>query len=312
MAVAEYDYIVVGAGTAGLSLATRLAQADKSVLVLEAGKDSSEAAEINVPGFFMKNIGHPDRDWAFFSQPQAHANSRAVFLPRGKGVGGTSVLNFIQWNRSLETLGLEGWNWKNMLHYFKRSETLVAPESAQEATLLKLDPEAHGTSGPIIVAPPTQISSVHLPFLHGFKELGFQTNYDSVNNLGAWTSLANIDPADATRSSSASVYLKLKPSLPHLEVIPSAHVARIVFAEGTSADGLVTAIGVEYIKDGEKRFAKATKEVIVSGGAYQTPQVLELSGIGNKELLEKHGIKPVVDLPGVGENLRGLSLVVSF
>ena len=98
MAVAEYDYIVVGAGTAGLSLATRLAQRDKSVLVLAAGKDSSEAAEINVPGeqdsddrlhiltiprgFFMKNIGHPDRDWAFFSQPQAHANSRAVFLPR--------------------------------------------------------------------------------------------------------------------------------------------------------------------------------------------------------------------------------------
>ena len=99
---------------------------------------------------------------------------------------------------ALETLGLEGWNWKNMLHYFKKvcrifytcasmslrspqSETLIAPESAQEATLLKLDPAAHGTSGPIIVAPPTQISSVHLPFLHGFKELGFPTNYDSVS-----------------------------------------------------------------------------------------------------------------------------------
>ncbi|TRM64603.1 glucose-methanol-choline oxidoreductase [Schizophyllum amplum] len=313
MTSTSYDYIIVGAGTAGLSLAVRLAQSEASVLVLEAGVDTTAVQEIQVPGLFIKNIGHPDRDWAFFSKPQAHANNREVFLPRGKGIGGSSTLNFMQWNRAssweydaMESFGMEGWNWKNMLHYFKKSEIVIASNDLQEATMLKLDPSAHGTSGPIIVSPPTQISDVHLPFLKGFEELGFPVNQDSSDgdNLGTWTGLVSIDPAKVTRSSCASAYLTVKTSLSRLEILTGAQVMRIAFAEDSVTGGLAVAEGVEFTRDGTTQMVTASKEVIVCAGAYQTPQILELSGIGDKHLLNEHGIETVVDLPGVGRNLR--------
>ncbi|THU89582.1 alcohol oxidase [Dendrothele bispora CBS 962.96] len=329
--VTVFEYIIVGGGTAGLVIASRLAQNTKSsVLVLEAGSDISASPEIRIPGDHgssryqfdqkvdimyipassSKNLGNPSWDWSFFSTPKSHADERVIFLPRGKSLGGSSNLNYMQINRSMaeeydafETLGIKGWSWNELLPYFKKSESLSVKPSETAPASVKVDQNVHGTSGPIQTTVPLEIAVSQERFFDALQELNVGLNPDccSGNNLGACTSFCAIEPAGRTRVSSDTAYLKPCSSLSNLTVYTEAQATKILF-KTTSGD--VVAEAVEYVKDNQKCKAIASREVILCAGTYQTPQLLEQSGIGEPGILTSYGIEPLVVLPGVGTNLR--------
>ncbi|KAJ6597795.1 alcohol oxidase [Mycena vulgaris] len=308
-----FDYIVVGGGTSGLVVAARLVEDPSiSVCVVEAGGDVSGELDIIVPGFGFKNFGKPDIDWGFKTTPQTNAGGRSLYVPRGKALGGTSMTNLMVLGRghaaeydAFETLGSPGWNWQGLVEYFRKSETF-APTPTQLSDLrVEFNPQTHGTAGPIQRSLPKWISDIHAPFVAAMTSLGISHNSDSFsgNNTGLWTVNQSVD-LQARRSSSASGYYAPIKSKPNLVVITAAHATRILFDHSTEASGLPTATGVEFQKDGQLHTVSASKEVILCAGAFQTPQLLELSGIGDKEVLGAHGIPVLVDLPGVGSNLQ--------
>ncbi|KAF9021318.1 alcohol oxidase [Hymenopellis radicata] len=305
-----FDYIFIGGGTAGLSTAARLAERSPtlSILVLEAGKNVSSNPNTRIPASYPKNLGNPEVDWAFFSTPQSHAGDRPVYLPRGKSLGGTSNLNFMQVNRAnieeydtLADFGINGWGWNDLLPYFKKYENLTASQKSQDQAHVTVNSSVHGTDGPVDLTYPIEITAAQDYFFKAMNELGVPSNPDSSsgNNRGVWTSTCAIDPTTATRVSADTAYLKLNSS--NLHIVTEARVSRILFK--TSPEGEAVADKVEFIQDEKVVTAKATKEVILSAGTYQTPQILELSGIGDPAILAKYGISSVVDLPTVGKNL---------
>ncbi|KAF9018358.1 alcohol oxidase [Hymenopellis radicata] len=306
-----FDYIFIGGGTAGLPTAARLAELfpTVSILVLEAGKNVASDPKTRIPASYPKNLGNPEVDWAFFSTLQSHAGDRPVYLPSGKSLGGTSNLNLMQVNRAnieeyntFANFGINGWGWKDLLPYFKKYENLTASRKSQDQAHVTVNSSVHGTDGPVDVTYPIEIAPAQDYFFEAMNELGVPFNPDSSsgNNRGVWTSTCAIDPTTATRVSADTAYLKLNSS--NLHIVTEARVSRILFK--TSPKGEAVADEVEFIQDGKAVIAKATKEVILSAGAYQTPQILELSGIGDPAILAKYGISSVVDLPTVGTNLQ--------
>ncbi|KAF8915730.1 alcohol oxidase [Mucidula mucida] len=308
----NFDYIFIGGGTTGLPTAARLAELSPtlSILVLEAGKNVSSDPNTRIPASYPKNLGNPEVDWAFFSTPQSHAGNRALYLPRSWQVlGGTSNLNFMQVNRAnieeystFADFGINGWGWKDLLPYFKQYENLTASQESQDQAHVFVNSAVHGTNGPMDVTYPIEITAAQDHFFEAMNELGVPSNPDSSSgdNRGVWTSTCAIDPTTATRVSADTAYLKLNSS--NLHIVTEARVSRIVFKP--SPKGEAVADEVEFIQDGKVVRAKVTKEVILSAGAYQTPQILELSGIGDPAILAKYGIPIVVNLPTVGKNLQ--------
>ncbi|KAI0636746.1 GMC oxidoreductase [Trametes polyzona] len=288
----KFDYIIVGGGTAGLVLAARLSEdPSTNVGVIEAGSWDPNVPAINVPGLCGSILGNPEYDWAFMSVPQKHANNRAVFQPRGKALGGSSMV-------AIEALGNPGWNWDGFLKYFKKSETTLptAPDAAKAYGLASPDSQYHGDSGPIVKGYPTWFNPLHVPFLETLEKLGVPRNPDpdNGNNMGAVTSFVAVDSRTATRSYAANAYYEPNSSRKNLVVLTNATVSKINFRPGSSP---LVATSVEFLHSGQKYIAAARKEVILAAGSFQTPQLLELSGIGNRELLNKRGVQTLVDLP---------------
>ncbi|KAI0807595.1 glucose-methanol-choline oxidoreductase [Fomes fomentarius] len=297
-----FDYVIVGGGTAGLVVAAREARCH--CRVIEAGEWHPDVDGISIPGMAGSTLGNPQYDWAFMSVPQNHANNRPIYQPRGKGLGGSSMINLLGLSRgsadeynAIEGLGNTGWNWEGFLKYFKKSETtLPLPTNlpSDSPKLIQPDPEWHGDSGPLVKAYPTHISSFHVPIINGLEELVVPQNFDSSkgNTTGTSTVFCTVD----ARTASAAMRL-----MKNLVVLTGSIASRILFRSGTSP---LVATGVEFLNGERKYEVEVRKEVIVSAGVFQTPQILELSGIGNKDILSKQGIDTLVDLPGVGENLR--------
>ncbi|KAJ7627823.1 alcohol oxidase [Mycena polygramma] len=265
-----------------------------------------------VPGFAFKNLGQPKVDWGFTSTPQLNAKGRSLYLPRGKALGGTSMINLMTLGRGheaeynvFETLGSPGWGWKGLIEYFRTSETFAPTPKEMSNLQVEFNATAHGTSGPLQRTLPKWISDVQAPFIEAMKSLGVPYNLDgtSGNNAGMWTSNHSIDSQGA-RSSSASAYYEPRKSRPNLTVITSAQATRILFNASLDASGNMVASGVEYHKDGELHTVSAAQEVLICAGTFKTPQLLELSGIGDKEVLAAQDIEVKVDLPGVGANLQ--------
>ncbi|KAJ7793141.1 alcohol oxidase [Mycena olivaceomarginata] len=313
MSTSDFDYVVIGGGTSGLVVATRLVEDPAiRVCVLEAGEDVTTKPDNMVPGFGFKNIGKPDVDWGFKSPPQPNAEGRSLSLPRGKAIGGTSMINLMVLGRgntveydAFEALGSPGWNWQGLVEYFRKSETFApSPEEIQKYQV-KFNPNAHGTDGPITRTLPTWISDFEAPFVKGIASLGVPHNSDSFSgeNAGYWSSNRSID-SQATRSSSASAYYEPNKSKPNLVVITGAQATRILFHSQKHTAGNIVASGAEYLKDGQLHTISANSEVLLCAGAFQTPQLLELSGIGDGKILRDQGIKVILDLPGVGNNLQ--------
>ncbi|KAL0957059.1 hypothetical protein HGRIS_003157 [Hohenbuehelia grisea] len=307
-----FDYVVVGGGLAGLVVATRLAE-DPSVTVgvIEAGQDMSQDINIQTPALYSRGFRNPEVDWGFFTTPQDHVDGRKIYLPRGKGLGGSTLLNLMQLGRAhateydaFEALGNPGWNWPEFLKYFKKSETFSATD--EDARPFDMTPvsEAHGTSGPLPSILPPYISDLHPFVLDAFKSLGVPLNPEPNNgdNTGVWTATTAIHPDSLTRGSSASAYYVPNKDKSNLRVITGAYATRVLFSDPSDAG--VAAIGVEYLRNERAHMVAAKKEVILSTVAFKTPQLLELSGIGDRTILQSHDIPVVVELPGVGNNLQ--------
>ncbi|KAK6978211.1 GMC oxidoreductase [Favolaschia claudopus] len=336
---ASFDYIVVGGGTAGLVVATRLVEdPDIRVCVLEAGEDVSKELSLMTPGIAEKsfkfkfplylnglfaagmafgNLGQPRLDWGALTTPQPHANGRSIYSPRGKGLGGSSTINFMALGRGheaeynvFESLGSPGWNFKDFLKYFRKSETFAPTEEEISRLQIDFNEATHGKSGPLHRTAPRWITDLQKPFIEAMQTLGVKYNRDasSGDNTGMWISSHSID-TNGARCSSATAYYEPNKSTPNLVVITGAQATRIVFNDELDAKRKFVASGVEYHKDGQLQRVSAKKEVILSAGAFRTPQLLELSGIGQKSILEAQKIPVKVDLPGVGINLRKLSLL---
>ncbi|KAK6981135.1 GMC oxidoreductase [Favolaschia claudopus] len=315
---ASFDYVVVGGGTAGLVVAARLVEDPNiRVCVLEAGEDVSKELSFMTPGMAFGNLGQPKVDWGALTTPQPHANGRSIYSPRGRGLGGSSTINFMALGRGHETeynvfesLGSPGWNFKEFLKYFRKSETFAPTEEEISRQQIDFNEATHGNSGPLHRTAPRWITDLQKPVIEGLQTLGVNYNRDgsSGDNTGMWISGHSID-TNGARCSSATAYYEPNKSKPNLVVITGAQATRILFNDELDTNGKIVASGVEYHKDGQLQRVSAKKEVILSAGAFRTPQLLELSGIGQKSILEAQKIPVKVDLPGVGINLRKLSVL---
>ena len=290
----DYDYIVVGAGAAGCVLANRLsASGDHRVLVLEAG-GSDRSPWIQVPIGYGRTFNDPRFNWMYETQPDPALNNRRQFCPRGKVLGGSSSINAMVYVRGQAgdfddwaAAGATGWSWAEVLPYFTRFE-----DHAWGAS------EFHGAGGPVHVSDVS--ASVHplcQVFLRACTEIGIPTTRDFNGAEREGAGLWQVTIKDGVRVSMSNAYLKPARSRSNLEVQPRALATRITFA-GTRATG------VEYLKDGSRHVAHARREVLVSGGSINSPQLLELSGIGQARRLGEFGIPVVADSPAVGEGLQ--------
>ncbi|KAJ7623848.1 GMC oxidoreductase [Mycena polygramma] len=313
MTLNTFDYIVVGGGTAGLVVAARLVEDPTiRVCVLEAGEDVTNELDCVVPGFARKNVGQPKTDWGFISSPQVNAKGRSIYLPRGKGLGGSSVLNLLELGRghraeydALDTLGSPGWDFAGLLEYFKKSETFAPTAKEMSEQQVDVNASAHGTSGPLQRSLPRWSTRLQTPFCQGMTSLGipFSRDATSGNNAGMWTSSHSID-SQGRRSSSASAYYEPNKSNPNLVVITGAEATRVLFRSPTDDSKELVASGVEYHKDGQLCTVSTQGEVLLCAGTFKTPQLLELSGIGDKNVLDTHSLPVKLDLPGVGSHLQ--------
>ncbi|KAF8153936.1 GMC oxidoreductase [Crassisporium funariophilum] len=310
----SFDYVVVGGGTAGLTLATRLSEDPSlSILVLEAGEANLDDPKIVMPGQFAQTFMNPKYDWGFMTTKQKHSNDQQKLWARGKGLGGSSGMNFYCWVKppaadidAFEKLGNPGWNWADYQKYSMKSETFHAP--SKEITDLyphTFDLSLRGTSGPIQTTIPSHISTVDAIYQQTVVNKGLKTIKDPYGGdiTGTWMASVNLDPKDWSRSYSASAYLRPNLTRKNLTVLTEAFVTRVLFGDTTDSQDL-TATGVEFLYNDKVYAVKANKEVVLSAGAIKDPQILELSGIGRADILSKIGVDLKLELPGVGENVQ--------
>ncbi|HET7492591.1 MAG TPA: choline dehydrogenase [Bradyrhizobium sp.] len=290
----SFDFVVVGGGSAGCAVASRLSE-DKatSVALLEAGgKDDNWV--VTTPGAMIFQIAGPVNNWAFNTVPQKGLNGRTGYQPRGKGLGGSSSINAMVYIRGHKrdydhwaSLGNTGWSYADVLPYFKRSEDNS-----------ELDGEYHGKGGPLHVTGLRTDNPVREIYLQAAREAQFRIredfNAEEQEGLGTY----QVTQMNGERWSAARGYIHpYMDKRANLHVLTNSQATRILF-EGKRA------VGVEYRQGKEIKQIRARREVIISSGAFQSPQLLMLSGIGHSGSLSKHGISITHHLPGVGQNLQ--------
>ncbi|KAH6724271.1 hypothetical protein BKA61DRAFT_26876 [Leptodontidium sp. MPI-SDFR-AT-0119] len=307
-----YDFVIIGGGTAGLVLANRLSEnPDLQIAVLEAGKAKLNDFHIKVPALAPSMLGNPDYDWGFKTVPQEHLDGRTEPQNRGKVLGGSSAINYMMTTYSStagldiwEGLGNKGWGSKDIRPYLHKFQTWRQP-SVETRERFELDATTVQKSldqsdGPIQTGIYKNLGPLERDFVKTFRTLGVDSMpTDPVNGIskGAYPIPATVDPSKAERSYSVTGYYLLVSGRNNLHVMTQAHVGRILF-DGSRASG------VAFIHDGKNHSISANREVILSAGTIQSPQILELSGIGSADVLRQHGVNPVVVNENVGENLQ--------
>jgi choline dehydrogenase len=291
--VREFDYIVVGAGSAGCVLANRLSADDRhSVLLLEAGPEDTNIW-IHVPLGYGKLFKEKTVNWMYQTEPEPGLGGRQVFQPRGKVLGGSSSINGLLYVRGQHEdydrwrqRGNVGWGYDDVLPYFKKAENQIRGAD-----------QYHGVGGPLPVSDWRHHDPLSEAFVKAAVEAGipFNPDFNGASQEGA--GFFQTTTRRGRRASSAFSYLRPARRRPNLHVETGALGGRIVF-EGRRARA------VEYRHNGGLRTARARREILVSSGAYNSPQLLQLSGVGPAELLKTHGIDVVLDAPGVGNDLQ--------
>ena len=289
----EYDYIVIGAGSAGCVLANRLsADPSNKVLLLEAGARDWNPW-IHVPVGYFKTMHNPSTDWCYMTEPDKGIAERRLQWPRGKVLGGSSSLNGLLYVRGQkedydrwEELGNKGWSFKDVLPYFKKSE-----DQERGAD------EYHGVGGLLKVSDLRLRRPIADMFIKAAEQIGipFNKDYNGENQegVGYFQQTAH----KGFRWSTAKGFLRPARKRANLTVLTHAHTSRILFEDNK-------AVGVEFLQNGALKQVKASKEVVLSAGAIGSPQILQLSGVGPKDILDKHNIPVVKEMPGVGQNLQ--------
>ncbi|KAG8908348.1 hypothetical protein FRB99_007275 [Tulasnella sp. 403] len=358
----KFDYIIVGGGTAGLAVASRLSENRQNLVgVIEAGQHFPDDPLIYTPALFGRTQGQAQYDWLLETVPQPGVNNRIMDQPRGKILGGSSALNYMAFDRASSTeydaltqFGGSDWSWSGLLPYMKKAETF---HGAQVTTPWN-DPSAvdttyEGTTGPVQVSMNTWYSDITGPYLKSANNVNIPSNItpDDGTPEGVYNCRMSVNRTSGRRSYAANTYHTAAAPRPNYFVLLQAEVTKINFAgqwskrdnvtsttdaasattDTTSADPTSTdaagvanvtsadaasanasalkkaparATGVTFVYGGKSYTASVNEEVIVSAGSLKTPQLLELSGIGDKRRLQRLGIPVVSDLPGVGENLQ--------
>ena len=288
-----YDYIIIGAGSAGCAIANRLsADKDCKVLVVEAGGKDNHLY-IRMPLGFLRAMLNPELNWGYKSEPEPNLNNRPLFLPRGRVLGGSSSINGMFYMRghprdydTWRQMGNEGWSYADVLPYFKRMETSWRGAG-----------KYHGGDGPLHVAPIDTRRLLHEPLMETAANAGYPVSDDISAEHPEGFSKGEVTIDKRGRRASASwAYLHPAMHRPNLTVETGALTTRVLIEGGRAR-------GVEFSKEGQLHQVYADREVILSGGTYNSPQLLMLSGIGPADELREHGINPIADLPGVGKNL---------
>jgi choline dehydrogenase len=293
MSDAEYDYIIVGAGSAGCVLANRLsASLSNKVLLLEAGPEDRNPW-IHIPLGYGKNVANPDVNWCLQSEPEEYCYGQSYFLPRGKVIGGSSSINGMVYVRgqvedfdTWAQLGCRGWSYEDVLPYFLRCE-----DNSRGASAL------HAVGGPLAVSDIGERAPVCEAIIAAGREIGIPYNDDLNGRVQEGIGYHQANIRNGRRASTAVAYLKPARSRPNLTVVANA------LTNGVTLEGK-RVVGVRFTESGMPREARAGRGVIVSAGAFASPQILELSGIGAPEHLKALGIEVKHSLPGVGENLQ--------
>jgi choline dehydrogenase len=288
----NYDYIVIGAGSAGCVVANRLTEdPNTTVLLLEAGNPDTKP-EIQIPLECTRLLGS-EVDWAYFTEEEPYLNNRKIFHPRGKVLGGSSAINFLLYIRGnphdydhWQELGNPGWSYQDVLPYFQKSEHQQRGAS-----------EYHGVDGELSVTDIIAPAAVSQRLIEAAVTLGYDHNPDFNGPQQEGAGLYQYTVKDGKRHSTAAAFLLPILQRPNLSVMTGVLVTRLLF-EGSRT------VGVEYLQDGTLHQVRVNREVILSAGAFDSPKLLLLSGIGDAEHLQAMGISLVADLPGVGQNLQ--------
>ena len=287
-----YDFIIIGGGSAGCVLAHRLsADFHNRVLLLEAGRDERRK-EITIPAAWSK-LFKSDCDWAYSTEANPGMDGRKLFVPRGKMLGGSSSLNAMMYTRGNSSdfdewaaLGNTGWSYEEVLPYFKRCEDNSRGRSAWR-----------GVGGPLTVSDLADPNPLSCAFVEAAVKAGIRHNDDYNGAMQDGVSLIQVNIRNGRRCSAADAYLRPVLERSNLTVVTGAHASRII------CDGR-RAVGVAYVRSGREEVAHAEREIVLCAGAFNSPQLLMLSGVGPADEIRRHGIEVFHDLPGVGANLQ--------
>ncbi len=294
----EYDYIIVGAGTSGCVLANRLTRdKDVNVLLIEAGA-RDDYLWIHIPVGYLHCIGNPRTDWLFNTEPDPGLGGRALIYPRGKVLGGSSSINGMiymrgqkgDYDRWAEACGDDSWRWDHVLPLFKKSEDHYRGAS-----------ELHGAGGEWRVEKQRLSWQILDAFRDAAAEVGIAKVDDFNTGDNAGSSYFEVNQRRGIRLNTAKAFLKPAAQRSNLTIMTGCHVERLLVEEG---EGGKVCRGVQFSGGGRMFTATAHRETLLAAGAIGSPHILQLSGIGPAASLQRHGIAPLVDAPGVGENLQ--------
>lgn len=292
-----FDFVVVGAGTAGCILAARLAdEGHNSVVVVEAGRQGDDFL-YDLPMLAGRLFQRPANNWFYGTTPQPQLGGRSVFMPRGKKVGGSFIFNgciYVRGNKydydHWAQLGNAGWSYAEVLPYFMRTETYITNGVSGDTN------GYHGRSGPLRIGKPRKINPLTEAFLAACKEVGFPLNDDFNGPVQEGFGINDFTASEGRRNTTRKAFLDPAIKRGHVTLMPNIEITKILIEHGR-------AVGVSFERGRAANIVRARKEVILSAGAINSPKLLMLSGIGDAADLRELGIEVVNDLPGVGRNL---------